>query len=117
MTIKEASEMWGLSIEHIRKMCNAGRVPAKKEKTRNGWQFVIPDGTERPKKGAGRGLAELLKVKRENGMVPIQFKEKYIAKYGGSKSVKTLADELQISRDEVRTIYENELRKGTEVIP
>lgn len=46
MTIKEASEKWGLSIRRIQTICNDGRVSGV---IRFGKNWAIPVDSERPK--------------------------------------------------------------------
>ena len=45
MTIKEAAAAWGITERRVNELCTAGRISgADKE----GRQWVIPDGTQKP---------------------------------------------------------------------
>lgn len=46
--VKTASEKWGLTTRRVRILCNDGRIDGA---VRNGWSWVIPSDTPRPKDG------------------------------------------------------------------
>ena len=48
MTLKETSEVWGISTRRINTLCVEGRIPGA---TRMGNMWVIPEGTEKPSDG------------------------------------------------------------------
>lgn len=45
MTIKEASEKWGISVRRIQTICNEGMVPGV---MKFGREWAIPKAAERP---------------------------------------------------------------------
>lgn len=45
LTLKEASEKWGISDRRINTLCLEGRIDGA---TRAGSVWLIPDGTEKP---------------------------------------------------------------------
>lgn len=48
MTIKEASELWGLSVRRIQTLCDEERIEGA---TKFGTVWAIPKDAERPKDG------------------------------------------------------------------
>lgn len=45
LTIKEASEKWGLSVRRIQEMCNAGKIEGV---VKFGREWAIPKDAEKP---------------------------------------------------------------------
>ena len=45
ITIKDASEKWGITIRRIQVLCSEGRIPGA---TRFGHAWAIPDNAEKP---------------------------------------------------------------------
>ena len=48
MDVKTASEKWGITPRRVRILCNDGRIDGA---VRNGWSWVIPDDTPKPRDG------------------------------------------------------------------
>ena len=69
MTIKEASEKWGISIRHINTMCHNGKIEGAQI---FGSVWAIPDSTEKPTKdgrektGAYKGWRKKYGKKNKN---------------------------------------------------
>ena len=107
MTVPEAAAKWGVAKESIRRWARHGLFPGcSKVKIRSGYQYILPDDAEPPPKGAMRGMQELAERERS----PAE-REDYIAKYGGTLSVKAIAERLGIPAQEVRLIYDRLIRE------
>lgn len=106
MTIGEAAKLWGLNRSSVRRLVRQGIVPAQKElKTKApGYQYIIPDNTESPRKFAKRAKPgpKPLQKSADQLLSPAG----YVAKYGGTKSIEQIADALGITRNEVRRLYD-----------
>ena len=48
MDVKSASEKWGITPRRVRILCNDGRIDGA---VRNGWSWVIPTDTPKPRDG------------------------------------------------------------------
>lgn len=48
MDVKTAGERWGITPRRVRILCNDGRIDGA---VRNGWSWVIPDDTPKPRDG------------------------------------------------------------------
>ena len=58
MTVKEASELWGISTRRVQVLCDKGKVNGA---TRLGNIWVIPKDTSKPIDGRTRAAKALLK--------------------------------------------------------
>ena len=58
MTVKEASELWGISGRRVQILCNAKKVTGAK---RLGNMWVIPQGTPKPIDGRTKSAKALIK--------------------------------------------------------
>lgn len=57
MTVKQASEKWGISDRRIRVLCSEGKIPGV---TREGRRWMIPSNAEKPQDGRYKTAGSLL---------------------------------------------------------
>lgn len=109
MTVVEAAEKWGMSTASICRWARQGLIPVKREKGTKGPgnRWMIADDAICPKKFEKRKPPEP-KPKRPPDEQLLTHAG-YVAKYGGTKSIKQIADALGITRNEVRRLYERAL--------
>lgn len=57
MTVKEASELWGITVRRVQVLCDKGKVDGA---TRLGNMWVIPKGTTKPIDGRTKRAKAIL---------------------------------------------------------